>query len=519
MLPLGVSGIFGAAQLFLGADPWVVVLCLAALTVTFVPLHLNGRDLYSLLAVVFGVRYLGVALLAKTAYGQPLQTNLFHPYATYTLAFILMVSITAVLMLARACDFRKSAISFANDLPSLRRLALISFAIGIIGLAVVGVLKTDDPEAKANAGVLFFLASHLSGLCVLALVAEAAYGLAKSNGRSLFTPLLIAMLGITQLAVIALNTRQFMLSCIIGVAAVAFIYRMLKFRYIVIATVFAAFFGYFLTPLTLHLRPLRRMPIAQFIGLAEDTFIREVVDPDFRQALSNEVDYSAIESLKTIPAYDYYGNRSNVLNRLSYVALLDAVYNGTQSRKELEMDAVGQSVTHDAPGVLGFHKPEFPFSDWLSWQVGMSESGYIANLNFGLPMEGLATWGEIGLIAYPFIFLFPVLAICARISSLRLALPASIYIFADLQHVLVEGDSSAFLSILLRSVPLTIITLYILCFVSGRPLAHLPNMGRTRRGIRSIATRSSDPPPGNGSSQRRLPVRPPSSSEAVSSIT
>lgn len=225
-----------------------------------------------------------------------------------------MGSITAALMLVRACDIRKYAFPFPTDLPSLRQLSLISFAIEIIGLGVVGVTKSDTPQAIANAGMVFFLASHFSGLCVLALIAEATYGVAKSNGRSLFTPLLIAMLGLTQLAVIALNTRQFMVSCLIGVAAVAFIYRVLKFRYIVIATVFAAFFGYFLTPLTLHLRPLRTMPISQFIGVAEDAFIREIVDPNFRQAISNEVEYGSIQSLKTIPPYDYYGNRSNVLN-------------------------------------------------------------------------------------------------------------------------------------------------------------------------------------------------------------
>jgi hypothetical protein len=225
--------------------------------------------------------------------------------------------------------------------------------------------------------------------------------------------------------------------------------------------------------------------------------------------------------LKTIPAYDYYRKRSNVFNRLSYVGLLDAVYNGAQGRKDLGMDAVGQSVTHNAPGALGFHKQAFPFTDWLSWQVGMSEPGSIANLNFGLPMEGLATWGWIGLIAYPFIFLFPVLAIYARISSLRLALPASIYIFADLQHGWVEGDSSAFLSILLRSIPLTIITLYILCFLSARPLAHLPNRGGTRRGaVSRMATRlSAHLPPASASSQRRLPGEPLSSSKVVNPIT
>lgn len=261
------------------------------------------------------------------------------------------------------------------------------------------------------------------------------------------------------------------------------------------------------------------MPISQFIGVAEDAFIREIVDPNFRQAISNEVEYGSIQSLKTIPPYDYYGNRSNVLNRLSFVGLLDAVYNGVQGRKELGMDAVRQSAAHNALSVLGFHKPEFPFTDGLSWQVGMSESDNISELNFGLPMEGLATWGWIGLIAYPFIFIFPVLAIFARISSLRLALPASIYIFADLQHGLVEGISSTFVSLLLRTVPLTFITLYILYFVSARPLAHLPKIGTRRGAVSSMATRSSAHPPASASSQRRLLGEAPSSREVVNPIT
>jgi hypothetical protein len=97
--------------------------------------------------------------------------------------------------------------------------------------------------------------------------------------------------------------------------------------------------------------------------------------------------------------------------------------------------------------------------DWLAWRVGMLDQGMAVFINFGLPMEGLATWGWIGAVSYPFIFIFPWLFLNTKIASFRRIDPASIFIFALIQHDLVEQNSDSLMSGLFKGIPL------LFCFV------------------------------------------------------
>jgi hypothetical protein len=458
IVPLAVASAFGVAQLFLGTNPVIVLMSVAAIAVTFIPLNLYGRDLYSLLALLFGVRYVGVALIVKTFYGQALETNLYDPFPTYALTLLLMIVETTVILLARKLDPGTTLIPFPTDLRNLRRLAIIAYSIGFAGIVVVGRLQPG--EGVAGAGVAFIAASAISGLCALGLIAETAYSIAKSNGRSLFTPMLAFMLIFTLMAVIALNERAFFLSCIIGVSVIAFIYKAISFRYVVGGLLIAVFFSSFLSPLTLYLRAERKMAIGEFIELAENTAVKMLVDPNFRKIVTDTAKYQSLQDINDTPSYDYYGDRSNVWNRVSFVGLLDAVYNASKARAPLGMEALKTSIVANSPGFLGFSKLPYDLGDWLAWQMGMLEPGLISYLNFGLPMEGLATWGWVGFIAYPFIFMFPVLLIYARISSLRLATPVSVFLFTDLQHGIVEMTSDGFIEIALKGAPLLFLILF-----------------------------------------------------------
>lgn len=463
-IPLALIGIFSIAQLILGTDPLIMVLCVTAITAPLLPLHFYGRDLYSMIALVFSLRYTGVALVAKTFYGQNLQTNLFDPYATFALTALLMIVMTMLLMLARALDRGTTIFPIPMDLRSLRRLALISFCIGVVGMIISGASKSSETGAL-NGGIIMVVAANLGNFCYLGVIAEVIYGIKESNGRGFITPLLVLMLTSTLILVIALNMRGFLLSSLIGAVTTAFLYKVLRLRHLLIGLVVAAFFGAFLSPLTLYLRMAKEgLALPQFVELARNTVVKAIANPGYLKQISSEVRASEFHDIKKETGGDYYGDRSNVLNRLSFIVLLDDVYNGARSLKPLGMGALQQSFARNAPGFLGYDKDatRFGMGDWLSWQIGLSEPGLIAFLNFGLPMEGLVTWGWIGFVAYPFIFIFPLLFICGRLSSLRLRLPLSIFIFTNVQTALIEDTSDGLLALLTRGLPLLALSFFML---------------------------------------------------------
>jgi hypothetical protein len=445
-----------------------MALCAIAIAAPLLPLHFYGRDLYSMIGIVFSLRYTGVALVAKTWYGQSLEENLFDPYATFALTALLMIVMTALLMISRGLDRGTAAFPFSMDLQSLRRLGVISFCIGLISMIIAGANKSSETGAL-NGGIIMVVAAEFGNFTYLGLITETIYGIKKSNGRDFITPVLAFMLAISLMLVIALNMRGFFLSCLIGVVTAAFLYKALRLRHLLIGMVVGAFFGLFLSPITLYLRMAKEgLELSQFVELAENTVIKVVTEPGFLKQISNDVKTSEFRDIKKETGGDYYGDRSNVLNRLSFIVLLDEVYNGTRSLRPIGMDAVHQTIARNAPGFLGYDKEgtRFGMGDWLSWQTGLSEPGNIAFLNFGLPMEGWATWGMLGFVAYPFIFMLPILFICGRISSLRLRLPLSIFIFTSLQVQIIEDTSDGFLSLLNRGMPmlaLSVFALYKIC--------------------------------------------------------
>ncbi len=192
-----------------------------------------------------------------------------------------------------------------------------------------------------------------------------------------------------------------------------------------------------------------------------------VVDSSFRKYVRDAAKYDALKDADQDPFYDYYGDRSNVMNRISFIALLDAVYNASISRKPLGLPALTQSLSVNVPSFFGA-KPPYSPSDWLAWQMGMEEPDFTAFLNFGLPMEGLVTWRWIGFIAYPIAFMLPVMLVFSRISSFRIPSPVSIYLFGNLQNGVLEGSSDGFISDIIRGAPLVCLTLFFLYWVFFR---------------------------------------------------
>lgn len=462
IIPLGLVSIFGVIQLILGTDPFLMILCAACIAVPLIPLHIYGRDLYSMLGIVFSVRYVGVALIAKTLYGQPLETHLYDPFAAYGLTFVLMVVVTLVLMLARALDRGTTLSPFGMDPASLRKLAILGLGIGFVCEGIVGSIKSAE-SGGLNSGPVFVLAANLAGLFYLGLVAEVIHNIVKSSHRTLVSPLLaIGLVGALMIA-IGLNQREFFVSCIIAVVVTAFMYKMIRVPHLVLGLAVAVFFLQIMTPITLYLRSAKEgMDILRFLDFAQTTVVRAATEPSFFNEISNQAKSMELVDPNEVTSNDYFGDGSNVLNRLSYIGLVDAVYNGTRTRVPIGMTALNQTIARVAPGFLGFDKnvSRYGLGDWFCWQTGLFAPESLVFANFGLPMEGLATWGMIGFIAYPFAFMLPLLFICGRISSFRLPIPTSIFLFADSQHNIVEAMSDGFLASMTRTLPLFAILLY-----------------------------------------------------------
>ncbi len=324
VIPLAITSALGIAQIFLGVDPLILLLCMAGILVTCLPLCFNGRDLYSIFALWLMLNWIGFPLIIKTLYGQPLQSHLYDPLAAYAWGLVLMIVYTAVFMLVRFFDNGVQRFPLPTDPRNLRRISIPCFFIGVASIAMIHG-QGDDGGEIGGAG---FVLASTQYLMVLAIIAEAMRNLQISG--KLFGPVLIAMLGGIFLVITALNARGFFLNCVIGVFLIAFIYRAIKIQYFVVGVVFAAIFLNFISPVVLYMREFRKIGTTQFIELTVQTAWRAASDPDFRRFVKDRTEaqkYTVVDE----QFYDYYGDRSNVANRVSLIAQFDRVITAARS--------------------------------------------------------------------------------------------------------------------------------------------------------------------------------------------
>lgn len=454
------------AQLALGCSLAVLTLCAATIAVCFVPAFIYRFDLYGLLNIVLGIRYVVFPLAAKTLYGQSLDEHLVYPLEAFSLTLCILSAETVVIYTVRFFDHGASIVSLkeqSSELLSTKNLALGLGIAAYIGLAAV------KPTSAQTAGTgLFVVFAALAKLFVLGLIMQTRDGAQRFGRDGFLTIGLFAALAFEFLTSLVLNYREGLLSALLGVLLTSYYCRAIRLRHVIVGAIFVSLFGFLISPLTLYLRTKKEnMPIAEFAELALTTAMRAAVDAEFLQSLSSQND-SSLARIKqeNIVGYDYYrlGSRSNVLNRLSFVALVDWAYTGMAGRAPLGMRVLEESLQRVTPSFIWPDKKamNYGIGDFIAWNTGQLHVGNSAFLNYSLAMEGFASYGLVGLFIYPFLFMLPLLFVLSRIASFRNVSVVSIFLFSIYQHVFVESTTEVLLAELTRGIPFFFLALIVL---------------------------------------------------------
>jgi hypothetical protein len=446
------------AQLALGCDPLVVALCGLALVVGLFPTAVCRPDLYTILAAIFAIRYVGVPLVAKTWLHQPLDQYLHAPEAAYGLSALLMSVVVGVIFTVRALDRGTTLYQLPEDVRTLRLLGLLGFVMGALAYVGAGLLLSRAAGAT-NTGP-YVLLVILGGIHLVGLVTETLYS--AQRGRALVTFRLILMLAIMFGISMFLNARAILLDGIIAIAVSGILYGALRARHLLGLAIAAVLASLVITPVTLELRRISygKSP-AEFAAAVSEILTKAATDPNYI-ALLRARQAQEGRAANPLELYDYYedADSTNAMNRFSYVALVDAIYFRAERQSPLGLSVMKEVYSRIVPGFLVAKEAKpYGYGDWLAWELGIFHPPLKTNTNFSLPMEGYAIAGMLGFIFLPTLFLFTILLVCSRISSLRVPYPSSLVLFGALQWQLIEGNSDAFFIILTRQIPILLVAL------------------------------------------------------------
>lgn len=431
----------GAAHLLLGASPLVIVITVATILLSFLPMAYYGiYNLAALLVALVGMRFIGFPLFLKLFFLQPLDSNLSNPIGTVTTVFIGTIGYAIASTVAIKLPVGKRVLQPVMRRSFLDRIALYAFIVAILtNLAVALGTRLPSP--------ILSVAKFYVSFIYLALIGSIAKSyLKKGMDISVFVIFLTGiMFGITR------NARSVILFTLISFFLTSQIFRVkLNFKKLVIISVTLGLLFLYLSPIFLLARSQRSSRTWQ-----EQIQFTLKIATNWQETFTWYQQYQAITSqyLDGLSGHlTYYGQSTNALDRVSYISTVDIFKVGADRYGTTGFEDIKISALRATPSFFAPNKPtEFGHGSWLFSQAGISALGYPVATLIG---AGYMAFGWLGAFLYPLVLGSVLLLVIKKVSGLSMLQNIwAIYFFIRIQNFFIEGASDTFIALIIRDIP------------------------------------------------------------------
>ena len=462
-----LTGLACILHIALGADPIVVCLAGLALLLSIYPVSIYGYlNIGAVLIAMVGFRYVGFALFAKLAMGQPLDTHLIDPVGSFGVLLLGLLGYFAALIIAIQFSVGRPFLQTTTNKAMLGRVSFIAAAIGI----------------TANLSVAFRAGENYSGLTAaeffipflhFALISAVARNMKASEGQRSVDLWVVSLLIMEITFAMVQNSRMALMEmflCFI-VTVIAFETR-IKWRQFTVTVIAIGMMVIFVTPVFLYVRDSR--DDLSWTQRIEATLEMVVKWPEAFVYYQNYRDL-----VDRIGWYlNYYGSPQNVFERMTLINHVDVLKAGSDSHGNVGLEDLSLSVERAMPRMLSPDKPrDYSQGSWLYERIGLSNPGPFATAP--LIGNGYVAFGWAGAFFYPLVLGLAWLLIVKKISGWDLRGNIwAIYLLLRVHDQFVEGSSDAYVLHIFRSLPQDLVLLWILSTVArGRFL--YPRQRRT----------------------------------------
>jgi len=443
----------GIVHLFLGANFLVVSTAVISFLLTVFPLSYYGfLNLGSLLIFLVGFRYVGFPLIAKIAYGQPLDTYLFNPLLAYTIVLLGIVGYLLSFILVNAINIGRPFLKRVTDRNSLFRISLLSSVIGITANIFVS-LRVGNYYSGITIADFFTSFLHLS------LISAIAYSIQISRPRYRIYIWISFIFLLHILFSFSRDSRWFLIQALLCFifTSVAF-NAQIKWRHL-FSVLLIITLSILITPVYLSVRKYETLTWTQRIDLITNSFInlpKTILKYSKKQRLYAKRNWYL----------NYYGTPDNVLERLSLVNHVDSLSKGTDERGTLKFRDLSWSFKRAMPR---FILPDKPLGHSLGYRLYNNFKIRASGEYSTAPLigTGYVAFEWIGALFYPFLLGSLLLFIVNKMSGLNLHENIyGVFMLILLHNSFAEGSSDRYILLILRSLPQNLLILLSIQFAS-----------------------------------------------------
>ncbi len=467
-------------QLPLGADPVVLAIAMASTGLgLFAFLALGAYNLGAWVALLYTLGNVMVALYAKTALGQPLDSHLSTPVMSFLVLLVCVGAMLIALLLARRLAIGRPLLGTTGDLRFLSYLSWACFGLGSVFWLLNRWLQR--PDDGGFGGLALF-----RDLLVMAVIARTALLLLRGGRRWNLDVRLGLMMAAALLMGFLDNQKTAAALPVAGhFLTVLFFRRGLPWRSATLLVAGAIVFVALFAPVIHALRAMGQQQLD--LGQRVEFVVQHLTQLAANPARLDEFDELAARQFD-LGYYDYFGGEGRgqmLLGRFVSVQQIDPVIAGVDRSGPQGGDAVWPALARLVPGFLLPGKPEFieAYHTLVHYRLIDPQGGKFPTLP--LAGQSYAAYGWVGVALIPF---FTFLAFFLAVRKLGWNLYQNVYaIFFLCSFVLIyssQGDFGQYMGAVLRNFPLLTVVFYLirlsyrLRFTKRTPAATLRQPGQ-----------------------------------------
>jgi hypothetical protein len=453
---LGLVVLCVILQVALGANLVVLALAMICCVAGLAGFRLAGAyQSGAWLTFFFVLGNVVVALVAKTVFLQPLDSNLYVPLESFVVLAAGSVTLLIALLVALTIPVGTPLFRSANDPRLLRFLSSSTFALGTLFWYLTRLFT--DPEGSGFGGVAVFW-----NLLLMAVIARAAMVMEHTDGRRSIDAKLVAILVACVAMGLIDNSKAEVALPIVAYFATTLFYRGgVTFRQVAAGLVGLLIMATLVGPMIHAFRGLgiQDMPWQERVGLIE----RGVKDAWVRGDLASYKELASGQFLSGY--YDYFGKGSGqmLVGRYASIQQIDPVIATVNRRGVLGGSILWTAFPRLLPTFIYPVKPRQTEGYRLLVQLGIVDPEGGKYPTVPLLAQSYAGYGSAGLLLIPFLVFVACLLTLKKLGWKLYRNVFAIFFFCVFMIVYAnQGDFGQYVGGVLRDFPLLAAMLWLL---------------------------------------------------------
>ncbi len=440
----------GAVQLLLGSSLAVVLMAVLTAVAGLLVFGLIGAgNLGAWVSLFYVLGNVVVAVAAKTALGQPLESYLHDPIGSFAAVAASTLGLVAALLLVKKVHLGRPIFEPTSDVRFLFFLSWISLALGAASWLANRHLQ--DPSGSGFGGLALF-----RNLMLMAVVARTGALLERSGRRTSFDIRLGLILAVTTLAGLLDNSKAAAALPVISYFATLLFYRRgLTLRSAIALSGGTAAFVVVVAPAIHALRALGQHEVdlerrIQLVATSGSDLLKGTSELDrFEQLAAGQFQHGY---------YDYFGGGGTgqmIVGRYASVQQIDPVVAEVRRQGVRGGAAIWPAIARLVPSSLYPQKPRYneAFNTLVGYGLIDAEGGKFPTLP--LAGQAYAAYGIPGVLVIPFLTFLLFFLVVKKLGWQLYGNVYGIFFFSAFVVVYAaQGDFGQYFGAALRSFPL-----------------------------------------------------------------